>query len=73
MVERQELAEVDFRELQSCNHFSMFKPMWATNVLRARFIWTVLGRPTPPKSAMEVGRVVHRTKKNVANDAKYEV
>jgi hypothetical protein len=34
-----------------CNHFSMFKPTWATNVLGARFMWTELGRPTPPKSA----------------------
>jgi hypothetical protein len=51
----------------------MFKPTWATNVLGARFIWMELGWPTPPKSATEVGRVVRRTKKNAANDAKYKV
>jgi hypothetical protein len=56
-----------------CNHFSMFKPTWATNVLGTRFMWTELGRPTPPKSATEVGRVVRRTKKNANNDAKYKV
>jgi hypothetical protein len=56
-----------------CNHFSMFKPTWATNVLGARFIWTELGRPIPPKSATEFGRVVHRTKKNAENDSKYKV
>jgi hypothetical protein len=56
-----------------CNHFSMFKPTWATNVLGARFIWTELGRPTPPKSATDIGRVVHRTKKNAENDTKYKV
>jgi hypothetical protein len=51
----------------------MFKPTWATNVLGARFIWTELSWPIPPKSAMEVGRVVRRTKKNASNDAKYKV
>jgi hypothetical protein len=56
-----------------CNHFSMFKPTWATNVLGARFMWTELGRPTPPKSATEVRHVVRRTKKNATNDAKYKV
>jgi hypothetical protein len=40
-----------------CNHFSIFKPTWATNVLGARFIWTELGLPTPPKSATELGHV----------------
>jgi hypothetical protein len=55
------------------NHFSMFKPTWATNVLDTRFMWTELGHPTPPKSATEVGCVVRRTKKNATNDAKYKV
>jgi hypothetical protein len=48
----------------------MFKPMW---VLVARFILTELGRPTPPKSAIELGCVVKKTKKNAENDAKYKV
>jgi hypothetical protein len=56
-----------------CNHFSMFKPTWATNVLSVGFMWTELGRPTPPKSATKVGRVVRRTKKNATNNAKYKV
>jgi hypothetical protein len=56
-----------------CNHFSIFKPIWATNVLGARFNWTELGRPTPSKSAMELGRVVRQTKKNAENDAKFKV
>ena len=55
------------------NHFSMFKPTWATNVLGARFIWTELGRPTLPKSATKIGRAIHRTKKDAKNDAKYKV
>jgi hypothetical protein len=54
-----------------CNHFSIVKSTWATNVLGARFIWTELGRPTPPKSATKLGRVVRKTKKNAENDAKY--
>jgi hypothetical protein len=53
-----------------CNHFSMFKPTWATNVVRARFIWTKLSRPILPKSVTEVGRVARRTKKNVENEVK---
>ena len=56
-----------------CNHLGTFKPTWATNVLGTRFIWTELGRPTPPKSATEIGRAVRRTKKDAANDAKYKV
>jgi hypothetical protein len=55
------------------NHFSIFKSTWATNFLGARFIWTELGRPTPPKSATKLGCVVRRLKKNVKNDAKYKV
>ena len=51
----------------------MFKPTWATNILGMRFIWIELGRPTPPKSATEIGRAIRRTKKNPANDAKYNV
>jgi hypothetical protein len=43
------------------------------NVLGARFIWMELGWPILPKSATEVGRVVRRTEKNAANDAKYKV
>ena len=56
-----------------CNHFSMFKPTWATNVFGTRFIWTELEWPTPPKSATEIGRVVRKTKKKAANDTKYKV
>ena len=51
----------------------MFKPTWATNVLGARFIWTKLGRPIPPKSTTKIGRAVSRTKKNATNEAKYKV
>jgi hypothetical protein len=56
-----------------CNHFSIFKPTWAMNVLGARFMWTELGRPTPPKSATEIGRSARRTKKNYKNDKKYKI
>jgi hypothetical protein len=51
----------------------MFKPMWATNILGARFIWIELERAIPSKFATKVGRVVRRTKKNVENDARYKV
>ena len=51
-----------------CNHLGMFKPTWATNVFGARFIWTKLGQPTPPKSVTEIGRAVCRTKKDTANN-----
>jgi hypothetical protein len=51
----------------------MFKPMWATTILEARFIWTKLGRPTQLKATTEVGHVAKRTKKNAENDAKYKV
>jgi hypothetical protein len=30
-------------------------------------------RPTPPKSATELGRVVRRLKKNVENDTNYKI
>jgi hypothetical protein len=33
------------RYYNTCNHFSIFKPMYETNVLGARFIWMELGRP----------------------------
>ena len=56
-----------------CNHLGVFKPTWVTNVLGTRFIWTELGWPTPPKSTTEIGRVVQRTKKDAANNAKYKV
>jgi hypothetical protein len=56
-----------------CNHLGVFKPTWATNVLGARFIWTELGRPKPPKSATQIGRVVKRTKNDAVNDRKYKV
>jgi hypothetical protein len=56
-----------------CNHFNIFKPTWATNILGAKFIWIKLDRPIPPKSATEVGQVARRMKKNVENDAMYKV
>ena len=56
-----------------CNHLGVFKPTWATNVLGARFIWTELGRPRPPKGATEVGKVIKRTRKDADNDMKYKV
>jgi hypothetical protein len=37
-----------------CNHFSIFKPMRATNILGARFIWAELGLSTLPKSTIEL-------------------
>ena len=37
------------------NHFSIFKPTWATNVLGVQFIWTKLGCPMLPKSTTEIG------------------
>ena len=55
------------------NHLGMFKPILATNVFGARFIWTKLSRPTLPKSVIGIGRAVRRTKKDAANDAKYKV
>jgi hypothetical protein len=55
------------------SYFSIFKPTWATNILGARFIWTELGQPTPPKSTTELGHVVRWTKKNAENDAKYKI
>jgi hypothetical protein len=51
----------------------MFKPIWATNVLGARFIKNKLDRSTPPESTTEVGHFARRMKKNVENDAKYKV
>ena len=41
--------------------------------LGTRFIWTELERPIPPESTTEIGKVVYRTKKNAANNAKYKV
>ena len=55
------------------NHFSSFKPTWSTNILAARFIWTKLGSPVPPKTAMALGTVVRQGKKDLENDGKYKV
>ena len=54
------------------NHFSSFKTTWSTNILAARFIWTELGFPVPPKIATALGTVV-RQGKDVENDSKYKV
>ncbi len=55
------------------NHFSVFKPDWSTNVLSSRFIWTELGRPQPPKSAVEVGRKLTRTRQSPIEAKKYTI
>ena len=56
------------------NHFSVFKPSWSTNILLARFIWTELGHPNPPKSATGVGRAFVRAQiRDRNNDRKYKV
>jgi hypothetical protein len=55
------------------NHFSVFKPDWSTNVLSSRFIWTELGRPQPPKSAVEVGRRLTRVRQSPVEAKRYSV
>ena len=55
------------------NHFSVFKPSWSTNILSARFIWTELGQPLPPKSATVVGRAVRTNVRDKENGHKYKV
>ena len=55
------------------NHFSSFKPTWSTNILAARFIWTELGSPVPPKTATALGTVVRQGRKDLENDGKYKV
>ena len=56
------------------NHFSVFKPSWSTNILSARFIWTELGRPNPPKSTTGVGRASVKAQiRDRDNDQKYKV
>ena len=55
------------------NHFSNFKPTWSTNILAAQFIWTDLGSPSPPKSAIILGTIVRQRKKDLENDGKYKV
>ena len=55
------------------NHFSSFKPTWSTNILAARFIWTELGSPSPPKSTTALGTVVWQGKKDLENERKYKV
>lgn len=57
------------------NHFSIFKPSWATNILGARQVWNALGSPSPPKEATEVGRHVQakRNKETHVNNEKFKV
>ncbi len=55
------------------NHFSVFKPDWSTNVLNSRFIWTELGCPKPPKTAVQAGRKVTRSKQSIMEVKKYNV
>jgi hypothetical protein len=58
------------------NHFSVFRPTWATNVLHARSVWENLGKPQPKHTATGVrgqrgtGR---RTPIQVKNDQNFEV
>jgi hypothetical protein len=51
------------------NHFSIFKPSWATNILSARTIWLNLDRPTPPKPQNTPGG----RGRHSLNDMKYRV
>lgn len=53
------------------NHFSVFKPTWATNVLAARYIWTSMDRPQPPKVGTSVQRASRRNARDILNDKKF--
>ena len=64
------------RYYNRCNHFSMFQPTWGTNVVGARYLWTSLGCPVPPKSATRVGQQVakkNRYRKDLKNEQNYKV
>jgi len=45
------------------NHFENFMPNWATNILAARFVYTNMGSPTPPKEPTELGKMINTSKK----------
>jgi len=45
------------------NHFENFMPNWATNIMAARFVYTNMGSPKPPKEPRELGKVVATRKK----------
>ena len=54
LVKEQELYVADFQIHNQCNHFSIFKSTWATNVIGAGFIWMELRYPIPPKFVMNL-------------------
>ena len=58
------------------NHFQNFMPSWATNIFGARFVWTSLDSPPPPKEPTELGRAMapsKRTAKDLHNIKKFKV
>jgi len=33
-------------------------PNWATNILAAKFVWTNMGSPTPPREPTKLGKMI---------------
>jgi len=42
-------------------------PNWATNVMAARYVYTNMGSPKPPKELSELGKIVTTGKKMKAD------
>lgn len=56
-----------------CNHFSIFSPTWATNILASRSLWLNYGMPTAPLPKSETGRSSKKDAQTARNDGKWKV
>ena len=57
------------------NHFVAQKPSWSTNILGARKVWELMGRPRNPKEAAPIATMsnVKRNVESTANKKKFMV
>lgn len=56
-----------------CNHFSIFSPTWATNILASRSLWLFYGRPSVPLPQSEIGKSARHRALAAQNDARWKV
>ena len=57
------------------NHFVALKPSWSTNIMGARKVWELMGRPRNPKDAAPIATRsnVRRNAESAANKKKFTV
>lgn len=55
------------------NHFTQFKPTWATNILAARTVWEKYGRPPNRKAAAGASEQGVKAKRAPNQEAQWDV